>query len=98
MPIILLSSPGSHDEQRARFQKRLWVDQHFGKDVPLILRRRVHKQDYAALDSILIDDWHPTIVEWSQRGGHAIHHKSATESLEQLKTIVNCEYLNWLVK
>jgi len=97
IPIVLLSSPGSHDEHRARFQKRLWVDKHLGRDVPLILCAAKDKCKFAGKDRVLIDDMNLNIDQWVNHGGHGILHVSAEDSLSQLRQIeANCRYLNWL--
>jgi 5'(3')-deoxyribonucleotidase len=48
---------------------------------------RIQKQDYAKKNAILIDDDMRNIKEFNARGGTAIHHKSANETIKKLKGI-----------
>mgnify|MGYP000069206297 CR=1 FL=1 len=93
---VFLSSPGSHDEKRARLQKPEWLRRNVNGKVPLLLRRRSEKQVYANPHSVLIDDWEETVLEWRARGGLGIHHTSAETSLKELAKLEDCDYLKWL--
>jgi len=84
---IFLTAPSTHDELRARYEKRLWVNAKFGESQPIVYRRRRYKQNLAAYDSILIDDMLISIEEWRKRGGIGIHHTSAESTIAQLKKL-----------
>lgn len=91
IPIVILSSPGTHDEFRARIQKRQWVDYHFGTYVPIVFRQRKFKQLFAAPDCVLIDDMENTISEWNDQGGVGIHHVSAADTLRKLRVYLESQ-------
>jgi hypothetical protein len=81
LSLCILTSPSTHDTDRAILQKRQWVDKWLGKHVPIFYRRAKYKAQLASPDAILIDDWLPNIQGWEMAGGVAIHHLnfSATE-------------------
>jgi hypothetical protein len=78
----LLSAPSRNNE--SRLGKRLWVKKHI-PGTKLVLASRVNKQDYAKPNAILIDDRPDTIIEWENKGGVGILHKSAEETIQKLK-------------
>jgi hypothetical protein len=80
----LLSAPSRNNE--SRLGKRLWVKKHI-PGTKLVLASRVNKQDYAKPNAILIDDRPDTIVEWENKGGVGILHKSAEETIQKLKSL-----------
>jgi PAS domain-containing protein len=80
----LLSAPSRNNE--SRLGKRLWVKKHIPGN-KLVLASRVNKQDYAKPNAILIDDRPDTIVEWENKGGVGILHKSAEETIQKLKSL-----------
>lgn len=84
---ILLSSPGKHDTARAMLQKRTWASRMFGEHQPIIFSSAVRKAQYARSNAIIIDDWGPTIERWVQKGGIAIHHTSAKDSIEKIRAV-----------
>lgn len=83
---VLLSAPSrSNDSRVGKFQ---WVEKHL-PGVTLILRSAERKRDFATPKSILIDDRKDNIDGWVESGGIGIHHKSAEETIEILKTKYN---------
>ncbi len=80
----LLSAPSRNNE--SRLGKRLWVKKHI-PGVKLVLASRANKQDYAKPNAILIDDRPDTIIEWENKGGIGILHKSAEETIQKLKSL-----------
>lgn len=83
--LMILSSPGVSDAVRARRQKRQWITREVSSDVPVIFRRGRAKAEYAAPDSILIDDMEKNTKPWAEKGGIAILHKSAELTIATLK-------------
>lgn len=88
----ILTSPSSHDTQRAVVQKRQWVDKWLGKHVPVFFRRAKNKCQLASPDALLIDDWEPNIISWREKGGIGIHHISIPATLQQLDLIGKLEH------
>jgi hypothetical protein len=80
----LLSSPSIQNDSRVG--KSLWVKREL-PGTHLILRSAHKKQEFAAPDSILIDDRESNIEEWANAGGIAIFHTSASDTIEQLKQL-----------
>lgn len=80
----LLSAPSRNNE--SRLGKRLWVKKHI-PGTKLVLASRANKQDYAKPNAILIDDRPDTIIEWENKGGVGILHKSAEETIQKLKSL-----------
>lgn len=83
--LVVLSSPGHHDTERATQQKKEWVRKHLGPDVHLVLKQSKEKHFYACPRSILIDDWKGNIKRWADAGGIAIRHRQAADTIEMLK-------------
>lgn len=80
----LLSAPSRQDS--SRIGKHEWVEREL-PGVPLLLRSAKHKKDFAAPDSILIDDRADNIEGWNEAGGIGILHKNAKDTIEQLKKL-----------
>ena len=83
--VVILSSPGHHDTERAIVQKRLWLENNLGTPFNLILKQSEEKHHYACPNSILIDDWGKNIKAWEAAGGRVIHHKNAEHTINQLR-------------
>lgn len=80
----ILSSPSRKDESRVA--KHDWVN----KELPgthLILRSPSNKKEFANENSILIDDRDTNIKNWNDAGGIGILHKSADDTIKQLKKL-----------
>jgi hypothetical protein len=89
-PILLSGVP--HSIRGAAEQKRRWVDQHLGKDVPLILCKSRDKARYGRPGDVLIDDWHRYRDLWERMGGTFVLHTSVVDSLS--KTVALFEPLS----
>ncbi len=64
--------------------KQIWIDRELGKHVPRHIGRRKDKVKQARFGYILIDDYDRTCTDWTNRGGIAIVHKSADETIRKL--------------
>ena len=81
---IFLSSPSR--SETSRIGKRMWVkDNH--PDTKLVLAQAYNKKNYADENSILIDDRESNIEQWKAAGGIGILHKSASDTIKQLKAL-----------
>lgn len=67
-------------------QKREWVSRHLGGNVVVhIVTYAKDKSMFAGPNHILIDDKPEAIKPWSDAGGTGIVHKSASNTIQQLK-------------
>ncbi len=80
----LLSAPSRQPESRVA--KHDWVNKEL-PGVHLILRSAKHKKDFAAPNSILIDDRIDNIQGWRDAGGIGIHHINTKHTIDQLKSL-----------
>ena len=80
----LLSSPSIQNDSRVG--KHNWVKKEL-PGVHLILRSADKKSEFAAPDSILIDDRPSNVEQWISAGGIGILHTSAKDTIEQLKKL-----------
>lgn len=70
-------------------QKKAWVEEFLGHNIPMIFCRRIEKQNYCTgPDCVLIDDNHKNCKEWRDKGGKAIQHVSAEKSIVHLKHFI----------
>lgn len=86
VPVEILSSSGgvaNHDE--VMDQKISWLTRAGIPFKPNIVPGRRHKKNFATSDSLLIDDTEDVIEAFIEAGGHAILHKTAEETIEQLE-------------
>jgi hypothetical protein len=81
-PIILTAPPSAE----AEVGKSKWVKKNIGS-ADIIFKQAKDKADYAKEYAVLIDDKESTIESWNKRGGIGILHKSASDSISQLKRI-----------
>lgn len=77
----------------AMIDKNKWVSKNLSPRPreTVIVRGSDQKQKYAVkngVPNILIDDYDANITQWRAAGGIAIHHKTADESIRQLKKIM----------
>lgn len=86
----ILSAWAPWDEVRSKAGKLVWMRNHFGvlpSQINLVSRKE--KRDYAmsgGLPNVLIDDYDKNIAEFTAAGGVGIHHKSARDTIMQLKS------------
>jgi len=101
---ILLSSPGKF--LYAPSGKKIWVDNNL-PGTPLYLS--TNKDRYAQIDAILIDDDVNNIDAWQTRGGSAILHTTASETIKKLNDLcdekpylkiadIETQIIDWLKK
>jgi hypothetical protein len=81
-PIILSGIP--YSVPNVAFQKRGWVDEYLGRDVPLVCCRSQDKYHYGLPGDILVDDRIKYSHFWLSMGGVFVWHKSAIETLMDL--------------
>ena len=66
--------------------KTKWVRRLLSKDIVVNICFKEEKKNLCTgPDCILIDDLPPNIAAWKERGGTGILHKSAEETMEQLR-------------
>jgi hypothetical protein len=80
-PIILTGLPRG---KWAEPQKRRWAERHF-PGVPVITTMAALKHEHRHPGDALVDDRDKHRHLWENEGGIFIHHKSATDSIAQLK-------------
>lgn len=86
--VFILSACG-HVPRDAAEQKKRWVAKHLGKGVVCKVVTDSHqKAMYANPGTILVDDRMKSIGPWVTAGGIGVLHKSAKESIEKLKEII----------
>ncbi len=66
--------------------KKKWIQKNLGS-VESIFVRASDKAQYANSNSILIDDLEKNIKNWNDKGGIGILHKSAEDTIKQLKAL-----------
>jgi hypothetical protein len=82
-PIILTGLPRGN---WAEPQKRRWAERHF-PGVPVITTMAALKREHCHPGDVLVDDRDKHRHLWEQAGGVFVHHKSATRSIEELRTL-----------
>ncbi len=91
-PIFILSSCSEGQTSgTAREGKLSWVLNNLGKSVvsrTIIVNNAVEKQKYGNANSILIDDTPINIAQWKSKGGIGILHKTAEQTIEQIKALI----------
>jgi hypothetical protein len=68
-------------------QKRRWVTEMLGPDVPVITCMARGKARYAAPGHVLVDDRESAREPWEAAGGVFIHHRGAEHTIEALKSV-----------
>ena len=82
-PIILTGVPPGTWSQP---QKRRWAAKHF-PGVPVITTQAALKREHCDPGDVLIDDWKSRRTAWESAGGRFIHHRSAAQSIVELKAL-----------
>lgn len=80
----ILSAPSRENDSRVG--KHDWIQREL-PGVHLILRTAKNKKEFATPESILIDDHEINIEQWKEAGGIGILHKSADDTIKQLKKL-----------
>lgn len=91
-PIILTGCPHGN---WAPGQKRLWVGEQLGWDVPIItcfskekhIRAMEHINQEDLQGAVLVDDTLRLEKAWLDNGGTFVHHTSAEKTIEQLLSL-----------
>ena len=78
----ILSSPA--ESEASRKGKQLWLNSK-GINIPLNLKKSYKKQEFAAPNHILIDDYKRNIDQWRAAGGIGIHHTTNAKTFAELK-------------
>jgi len=87
----ILSAHTKSWQPTSKQDKMHWIKANmspFPKEINLVLRKE--KQDFAkknGIPNILIDDYNSNIKEWEAKGGIGILHKSAEDTIQQLKKL-----------
>jgi len=84
-PIILTGLPRGN---WAAGQKMRWAEKHF-PGVRMITCMARDKRDHAREGDVLVDDNDKFRHLWEQAGGIFIHHRSAAESIEELRAYLD---------
>lgn len=74
--------------EKAEKQKRAWVKQHIGVDIPVICCLSRDKSRYCKPGDVLIDDYKPNICQWENAGGIGILHTNAMDTILKLSQII----------
>ncbi len=80
-PVILTGCPRGGWAER---QKERWAAEHF-PGVPIITCMARNKRDHSRPGDVLVDDTLKHRHLWEEVGGVFIHHRSAAESLAELR-------------
>ena len=70
--------------------KKDWCDKYLNDYSEFICCDRSEKVKYAK-GNILVDDMIANCIAWAEEGGTAILHKSAEDSINQLKKVINLD-------
>lgn len=85
-PNILTATGRNYKSGKA--EKRAWVQQHLrGYDQIITVPKSMDKAKFAAPNHILIDDRMQSIGPWRKAGGIGILHKSAIDTIKQLREL-----------
>ena len=68
-------------------QKRRWVANKLGANVPVVTCMTSEKSRYAHPSYVLVDDRASSAAAWESKGGIFIHHTSAESSIQKLKSL-----------
>jgi hypothetical protein len=82
---IMLSAPSW--DPSSKIGKYEWVKENLTPDTKVILVNKKDKQLYAGENKILIDDRTDNISDWKNAGGIGILHKTATQTINELKKL-----------
>jgi len=83
-PTFLTGAPPG---DRAKEQKKLWVEQKFGAEWRTIVVPKKDKQLYSGPLKVLVDDTQINIDQWKQAGGIGVYHKDVWDTIAQLEDL-----------
>jgi hypothetical protein len=83
-PTFLTGAPPG---ERAKEQKKLWVEQKFGPEYVTIVVPKKDKHLYAGPLKILVDDTQSNIDQWIAAGGIGVYHKDVWDTIAQLEDL-----------
>jgi len=83
-PIIISARPKLTLSKFVAPGKQIWLDKEVGKHVARHIGRRKDKIKLCQFGRVLIDDYEKTVIEWRERGGIGIVHKSADDTIRKL--------------
>jgi len=89
--VQILTSVGTYDKVQgdaAKSQKMKWLDKNNIPYVPNFSRNKEEKSNWATPSSILIDDSAGCVAPFIAKGGHAILHKHASETIRILDSLI----------
>lgn len=81
----ILTGLPSYGFDKAEKEKKAWLKKHYNKEHNIICCLSKDKPNYGCAKDILIDDRKNNIQNWQKMGGIGILHKSANETIKQLK-------------
>jgi 5'(3')-deoxyribonucleotidase len=85
---VRILSAYSSSDPNCMLGKRQWLQKNVSiSSAKIHLVKRVEKQQYAKKNTILIDDYAKNIREFKARGGEGIRHKTASQTISELKKL-----------
>jgi len=85
-PIILTGVPSQHGTL-AHVQKIRWAHKHFGTGQLVVTCKSKLKYRFCKPGDVIVDDWPQHRKKWEEAGGIWIPHKSAEDSIAQMKEL-----------
>jgi hypothetical protein len=83
-----LTATGTSGKEKTEDEKRRWVADKFGKNVPvLVVEAARDKKKHSKENRILVDDKEKAIKPWEEAGGIGILHTSSANTIKELKKL-----------
>lgn len=84
--VTILSSAGDPGDNYSEVveQKLKWLRNHKIDFPALVVKKKDHKKRWARKHALLIDDTLKNCQDFQQKGGKAIHHRSALNTIETI--------------
>ncbi|MFV0627193.1 MAG: 5' nucleotidase, NT5C type [Alphaproteobacteria bacterium] len=73
---------------KADKEKKLWIEKHISKELPVICCLSRDKHIYCQKGDILIDDRKGMISDWEEAGGIGILHETSEKTISELKKLL----------
>lgn len=91
-PIILTGVPSHEGSDWAIGQKTRWAEKYF-PHLSIICCKSKNKFEHMIPEksNVLIDDWNRHMKKWQSEGGYFILHKTAEQSLAELREVMRDE-------